>query len=964
MISFFQRARRYSVAVLPTLFMACTPSQPESTEPQLPIGLVTKGGVITDDQDSRDYLFEQLPNGLQVLVISDPDSAKAAASLNINVGSKDDPIDAAGMAHFLEHMLFLGTDPYPTAGEYQEFIAGHGGRHNAYTAFGNTNYFFDIDAEYLDAALDRFAPFFISPTLEAAYIDREKNAVHSEYNAFIKSEYRRYVDALGEFTNPAHPFGRFNVGSLDTLTGDDLADQTRNFYQSYYSADRMALVILGQQPVTELMVRARALFSDVPLRETPTNSINEPLFANPDLPLKMVYQPAKERRNLSLLFPLPDTQQYRQSKPLLIVGDVLGHEGEGSLFQYLKSEGWAESLSAGPQIGYEGGTLFGLEIGLTKAGLQHIQEITQAVFYSVKLLNQSGVTRERYNEQADIAALNFRFRARQPAVSTVQRLSPRLRDYAPSDALRSPYILAGFNEAVIRDLLSYIRPDNLMMALADPSAKTDKNSHYYGTPYAYESVGKSELTAYVNAPVINDISLPSPNPYVPRELVVSDETSEAIDQYETDNGVALWCGSTPQFAMPHSTIRLALDNPQASVSVTAAVTHQIYAALLRQQVNKQLYAAGQVGFSTSLSAARTGLHLAVDGYSDRQPALLSSMLDIIVGFNVDEEQFSIVKQTLARGWRNADLGPPYRVLSTRLNEFIHEPYWSAEERLAVISNIEASDVQRYGKAFTTDIGAQMLILGNVDCTDRSSALALLTERFGNKLSPQARIASAVVMEPSINAVASIELDHDDLALVRYFQGSEDSVQERALFGITSHILRPRMFNELRTEQQHGYIVYSAPKLAERWPGIVMVAQTPADTIEPLVSALDNFLQAEVQHYDAMTEPEFEAHKQTLIGLLEEPAKSVSQRGGEVWRQIRQGYPALDLTQQLVTAIGSLSLPQWQAFYRAMINGDSGSELLVRTANGGDLPESHQNSQVMEKRGDLLKQGRLVEYTTP
>ena len=84
---------------------------------------------------------------MKVMVISDPNTAKAAASLDVAVGSNANPEGREGLAHFLEHMLFLGTEKYPEAGDYQAFISSHGGNHNAYTAYENTNYFFRRESQ-------------------------------------------------------------------------------------------------------------------------------------------------------------------------------------------------------------------------------------------------------------------------------------------------------------------------------------------------------------------------------------------------------------------------------------------------------------------------------------------------------------------------------------------------------------------------------------------------------------------------------------------------------------------------------------------------------------------------------------------------------------------------------------------------------------------------------------------------
>ena len=95
------------------------------------------------------------------MLVSDPKTDQAAASLDLHVGSGSDPSGWNGLAHFLEHMLFLGTEKFPRAGEYQEFIQSRGGSHNAYTAYDHTNYFFNVSYDSLVPALDRFSRFFI-----------------------------------------------------------------------------------------------------------------------------------------------------------------------------------------------------------------------------------------------------------------------------------------------------------------------------------------------------------------------------------------------------------------------------------------------------------------------------------------------------------------------------------------------------------------------------------------------------------------------------------------------------------------------------------------------------------------------------------------------------------------------------------------------------------------------------------
>ena len=91
------------------------------------------------------------------LLIQDDAADKSAAALDVFVGCSLDPKPFYGTAHFLEHMLFMGTEKYPSENEYSEYIKNNGGYNNAYTSLTNTNYHFECSNEAFSGGLDRFA---------------------------------------------------------------------------------------------------------------------------------------------------------------------------------------------------------------------------------------------------------------------------------------------------------------------------------------------------------------------------------------------------------------------------------------------------------------------------------------------------------------------------------------------------------------------------------------------------------------------------------------------------------------------------------------------------------------------------------------------------------------------------------------------------------------------------------------
>ena len=164
--------------------------------------------VTKSPNDSRDYEYLVLDNKLKVLLISDSEADKGAASLSVQVGSFSNPSNVLGLAHFLEHCLFLGTKDYPGEDEYSKYLSENGGFSNAYTSTEETNYYFDVKWDALDGALKRFSQFFTSPLFNASGINREMNAVDSEHSKNLRSDIWRFQRLVGEISNPLFPMNQ------------------------------------------------------------------------------------------------------------------------------------------------------------------------------------------------------------------------------------------------------------------------------------------------------------------------------------------------------------------------------------------------------------------------------------------------------------------------------------------------------------------------------------------------------------------------------------------------------------------------------------------------------------------------------------------------------------------------------------------------------------------------------------
>ena len=108
--------------------------------------------------DKSEYRRLTLDNGLKVLLLSDSKLNVSSASMCVAVGAMSDPDERSGLAHFLEHMLFLGTKKFPEAGEYGKYLQTNGGYSNAYTSSDHTNYHFQVYHDAFEGALEHVSP--------------------------------------------------------------------------------------------------------------------------------------------------------------------------------------------------------------------------------------------------------------------------------------------------------------------------------------------------------------------------------------------------------------------------------------------------------------------------------------------------------------------------------------------------------------------------------------------------------------------------------------------------------------------------------------------------------------------------------------------------------------------------------------------------------------------------------------
>eukprot|EP00917_Polyrhabdina_sp_WS-2016_P001031 GHVP01002068.1.p1 GENE.GHVP01002068.1~~GHVP01002068.1.p1 ORF type:complete len:318 (+),score=48.57 GHVP01002068.1:1721-2674(+) len=200
--------------------------------------------IVKSPNDTREYRYLTLKNGLKVVLIREKSLGISGASFSVFSGSKNDG-DTPGIAHFVEHLLFMGSEKFPEEAAYRDYINEHCGTCNAFTAYEDTNYYFEIPSGYFFGALNILTQFFVSPLFRKGSIERERQALNSEYKADLKSNSRRVLHVIKEVSNSAHPYNNFSCGNIETLQNDNVL--IKEFYRNFYRPDIISVAIYSDK---------------------------------------------------------------------------------------------------------------------------------------------------------------------------------------------------------------------------------------------------------------------------------------------------------------------------------------------------------------------------------------------------------------------------------------------------------------------------------------------------------------------------------------------------------------------------------------------------------------------------------------------------------------------------------------------------------------------------------------------
>lgn len=234
-------------------------SQPSSSQP-----------TAVPQEGSTNPMMRTLSNGMKLLIHQTPQVGVATADVWVATGAADETPEMAGVSHFLEHMLFKGTE-HSAPGEMDQLVEGCGGILNAGTSKDFTHYFMTVPAERISTAIDAMGDAVTSSTLVTGEFDKERGVILEEISRKEDSPFGFLFEKVYETAFVKGPYRHSVLGSdasIRAMTRDRMFD----YYRNHYTASNMTLVIAGEVKPEDVVQWAEKAFA--PLGAQPSSRPN------------------------------------------------------------------------------------------------------------------------------------------------------------------------------------------------------------------------------------------------------------------------------------------------------------------------------------------------------------------------------------------------------------------------------------------------------------------------------------------------------------------------------------------------------------------------------------------------------------------------------------------------------------------------------------------------------------------
>lgn len=834
--------------------------------------------LLNPDLSDRKVLKLRLGNGLEAILISDPLADQSAASVALDIGSWNDPVEFPGMAHFCEHMLFMGTKKYPNDNEFFSSIADYAGTTNAFTAPNQTVYMFAAQTNGFLTLLDRFAHFFIDPLFKRANIAREMHAVDQEFAKNIEHDGWREYMIFKETGNPNHPNRLFSTGNSETLEKIP-QNVLQKWHREKYGAERMHLAIYSPLPLKTLKELVVPLFSEVPKSQSASLDHSAQLSSKQQQGHITFVKPIRNKQTLTLNWELPPELSDDLTKSADLLAYALRRGQKYSLYEKLKAEQLIDVMSTRvDDFGGKQHRFFQITLELTGQGIEQIDTVVLRCFEALAGLRETGVPAYLFQEKNTMAQLHYQYQGRENPFDYITQLGQTLTEEELSTFPRNSLLSTAYAADKIALAISLLTPETCSLSLlASPDVTKvipNQREKWFGAEYAIQPIPSQWLLKWANAKPNAQILLAEPNPFLPSHLsLLSDSAcgSKPIAIANDELGMAFYARSS-EFGTPESIYHIHILSPEIYPSALSHTLTSLYIDHLTDVLQPVLTAAHSAGLDASIDLDRSALYLQISGYSEKAPLLLQQIVKEMDQHPPTREQFAIYVARHEKAYLNAQKELAARQAKELLDSLVNQDKTTKKEKLAALKTITYEHFLSFIDNLFDATYIEALFAGNLSLKDAESAYLDVIHVLGKSLpyAKEGHSQTKILQLADLGGPYQIQetTDMQGNATILLVDEGAFTFQRRAIQEVLSTTLKESFSNELRSKQKTGYIAQSEGMELEERLFQYFVVQSNSHQPDDLLFRFEQFIETFNDSLgDNTSSQRFDTIKENLISSL-------------------------------------------------------------------------------------------------
>uniref|UniRef100_A0A1Y1M428 Nardilysin n=2 Tax=Photinus pyralis TaxID=7054 RepID=A0A1Y1M428_PHOPY len=914
---------------------------------------------------------------------SDRETKMAGAALCVGVGSMSDPREIPGLAHFLEHMVFMGSEKYPEENDFDSFISKHGGFNNASTDYEVTTFHFECFEKHLPTALHKLAQFFISPLMKRDSMTREREAVESEFQLAVPSDDFRKEQLIVSMAQDSSPVNSFSWGNLitlkDNVSDDRLYEMLHEFRKRHYSAHRMTVAIQARLPIATLEKLLVDCFSPIPNNGLPPDDFKTLIGDTFDTPkFRQLYyvKPVKDICQVDLTFYLPSLIRLYRVKPHVYLSWILGYEGKNSLYSYLKKKVWVLSLSAAnEESGAEYNSIyatFTISLVLTREGFSNIKDVVESVFSYINLLKINGPSERIFREMQSIGETSFRFEEEETAADNVEDLVEHMQYFPSKDYLTGDTLVFDYDPDAITMVLNNLVPTkmNVMISSADVPTNIvyDQIEPWFKTQYKAIDIPSDWLECWKNAKPLPEFSLPGPNPFVttdfsilPKQKNLSKYPEKVLDSPL----IELWYRKDDKFELPLAYYYYYLISPLALKSAASTCMMEMYAILVQMNFAEEGYDALLADLEFEIIAGEKGLAIKISGYNEKLNLLIELVGKCLknVSQTFSEPLFDAIKEKLRKSYYNAIIKPSKLCKDLRLS-VLQQNYFSHAEKHRATFAITYDQMRQFSDDVLKNLYVQGLVQGNVtSATALDATKSLLCSINPSPLGEADRpkiIINELPLGEHCCRIESINEDNSNSVITNYYQCGISHIKNTVILELILLLVEEPLFDTLRTKEQLGYKVDCSLRDTYGILGYTVSVSTQANkyTTQHVDARIENYLEQSQGVVMTLSEKKFQRAKKDLIKVKQCVDVDLEDEIDRNWDEIVNCKYKFNRLLLEIKAIESLKMQEVKNFWKTHNMGQQGTHKKLSMQVVGHPPKVVQDATDDPKEVSPLKVGKI------